>query len=263
MGDLFRKEVLESQCGPWLGAINLALTRLSKRLLTRCARQPEIVKNWHSAIPYRGCAAVGFFHEDVVRMNVIDSRATDLTLGIVASIFSGIFVGILERLGVQSDIATTFVLIPVVVICFIIRKESLRITRITMLLAFLGVNVGVVYYLVFYVYRHVNVLVGGFGGPLYLVVHFLNVAILIPVFEEMVVRRFMFMGLAQYINALLAALIVSVLFGIAHRDIMIFAFVFSMCMCALAYRGIKTVDRAAIHGAFNGTLLLLLVALGN
>lgn len=193
-----------------------------------------------------------------MRMDIVDSRATDLAVGIIASIVAGISLAILEKLGIESNIATASVLIPVVTGCLIIRKESFHITRTTTALGFMGVATGAVYYIIFYVYKHVNVLVGGFGGSFYFGIFFLNIAIVIPIFEEMVVRRLMFIGLTKYINVLLAAFIVSGLFGIAHHGSMMWAFIFSLCMCALTRLGTRVIDRTAIHGAFNATLVLLL-----
>lgn len=199
------------------------------------------------------------FCEHVMTAKAMDSKATDLAFGIVASIIAGVALAILKRLSVEPNVATSLILIPVSSICLIFRKETLRITRTTVLFGFSGILLGAAYYLIFYFYRNVKVLVEGFDGSFYFVIFFLNMAIVIPMFEEIVVRRLMFMGLTKYVNALLAAFIISLLFGIAHQGSMVWAFVFSLCMCALTYRGIGSIDRAIIHGAFNATLIFFIL----
>jgi membrane protease YdiL (CAAX protease family) len=64
-----------------------------------------------------------------------------------------------------------------------------------------------------------------------------NVGIVVPLFEEMVVRRLLFRGIASYVGPGLSAVMVSVLFGLAHMNIFITATLFSIAMCFPGLQG--------------------------
>jgi hypothetical protein len=89
-----------------------------------------------------------------------------------------------------------------------------------------------------------------------------NVGVIVPLFEEMVVRRLLFRGIASYVGPSLSAVMVSVLFGLAHINIFVTATIFSVAMCFLAYRGVSTVNRSILHGCYNLTLQVLWLVFG-
>src|SRR5438445_13715970 len=72
------------------------------------------------------------------------------------------------------------------------------------------------------------------SGSLDSALFFLNGAILAPIYEEFIVRRFMFFGAARWIGGLMSATLVSFIFALTHPNTIGSAFFFSLCMCLFA-----------------------------
>jgi len=81
---------------------------------------------------------------------------------------------------------------------------------------------------------------------------FLTAVVTAPIYEEKVVRQLLLDGVSSLTNFWVGALVVSVLFGLAHNKDMIGAFILSMALCwSIARFGLNTYQRAIIHGVYN------------
>lgn len=81
---------------------------------------------------------------------------------------------------------------------------------------------------------------------------FLTAVVTAPLYEEKVVRQLLLDGVSSLTNFWMGALIVSVLFGLAHNKDAIWAFITSMTLCwSIARFGLNTYQRAIIHGVLN------------
>lgn len=104
------------------------------------------------------------------------------------------------------------------------------------------------------------------GGSLILV--FISLVILPPIVEEILVRGFLYTGLRRKLNRLAAALIASVIFGIAHLQLgsgapplyvaAIDTFVLSLFLIALRERTGSLWAGIFVHGLKNGLAFLAL-----
>lgn len=84
-----------------------------------------------------------------------------------------------------------------------------------------------------------------------------TVVVVIPIYEEKVVRHLLFAGLSRHINTVLAAVAVSLAFGWVHKGNMLWVFCVSILMCWLAVRHqVSTLQRAVLHGSYNLTLVV-------
>ena len=81
---------------------------------------------------------------------------------------------------------------------------------------------------------------------------FLTAVVTAPIYEEKVVRQLLLDGASSLTNFWVGALVVSVLFGLAHNGTMLSAFIFSMALCwSISRFGLNTYQRAIIHGVSN------------
>lgn len=90
----------------------------------------------------------------------------------------------------------------------------------------------------------------------------LNQSVIIPFYEELTVRTFLFFGVAKYLGFVFSAIAVSLLFGLAHGQISVLAFFTSILLCYLAYRNVGVFDRAIFHGSYNFVLIISIMVLG-
>lgn len=180
-----------------------------------------------------------------------------LVFGILLSLIAGIGVAIARNFGVDSDIATACVLLPLIGLILGIDHEIFNIDRITVFMVAIGSFVAITYYGL--LYFHVTTHVRSDNGLIGYIIYFVNISFIIPYFEEVVVRKYLFVGLWKFVGFLASALLVSAAFGLAHSGAMLWAFCFSLFMCYLVYRDIDTANRAVLHGAFNLTFGALLI----
>ena len=81
---------------------------------------------------------------------------------------------------------------------------------------------------------------------------FLTAVVTAPLYEEKVVRQLLLDGISSLTGFLVGALVVSVMFGLAHHGTMVWAFIFSMALCwSISRFGLNTYQRAIIHGVSN------------
>ena len=80
----------------------------------------------------------------------------------------------------------------------------------------------------------------------------LSAVVTAPLYEEKVVRQLLLDGISSLTGFLVGALVVSVMFGLAHHGTMVWAFIFSMALCwSISRFGLNTYQRAIIHGVSN------------
>lgn len=172
-----------------------------------------------------------------------------LAAGILASLLAGVGKGLLVGMGLDGDISTLVIMLPMVVALFALFREPFGASAISAVMLATGLLGGLLYYWTYYLGKpiHIDSPNGVWGAALYLA----NGAVIIPLFEEMVVRRLLFFGLSVHMKTWLAAIVVSVLFGLTHQGSVVFTFFFSILMCVLAARQVGTVNRALLHGGFN------------
>lgn len=84
----------------------------------------------------------------------------------------------------------------------------------------------------------------------------LAVSLLIPIFEEIVFRKFIFLALTTRFNALVGYVISSGMFALLHPSHASIAFVFSLCSCALIHRTGRLEPSIILHMTHNGMVLV-------
>jgi membrane protease YdiL (CAAX protease family) len=97
-----------------------------------------------------------------------------------------------------------------------------------------------------------------------LIITLLTSVVAAPLFEEKLLRGLALQGIlgtlpdwvAKFMSPnIVGALIVSVIFGLAHPDIMVLAALMSFALCIMAINfGFSTLQRACIHGLYNAAV---------
>lgn len=178
-----------------------------------------------------------------------NSKKYFLIAGVMASIFVGIGKGLLVRLGFDKDLSDLLLMPLVIIILFFFFKERLSVGILSIIMLLVGLSLGFGYYYLFYLHEPIHI--QSSNGMLGIIVYMINGVVLIPLFEEKVVRQLLFFGLSARINIWLAGIVVSTIFAVAHAGAMLSAFFLSIVMCILAARRIGTFNRAILHGCFN------------
>lgn len=186
----------------------------------------------------------------------------DFLVGIGASLAVGFTINVVADAGIDHGIATSLVIAVINVILIAAYKESFFIQVKVLLLPLVGIVMGGAMFIAFYSIKDIQVRISTPGGFFDYVIYFINVAVLIPLFEEITVRRLMFLGASYYIGPIFSAFFVSALFASTHNGQFVFAFIFSIAMCFMAWSGVSTYNRALLHGSYNGTLSMLWIIFG-
>lgn len=85
--------------------------------------------------------------------------------------------------------------------------------------------------------------------------YFLNSIVIVPVYEEKIVRGLLLRGAAAFLSRPLAIFATSALFAYAHKGDEISSFLFAIVLAYLAlYRNMGAIERAIIHGSYNATI---------
>lgn len=188
------------------------------------------------------------------------SKKFYLICGLVATILVGMTIGLLALRGIDRDIASILVFVPVIAVLVAVFPEPLNVEKITILWAISGIGLGIAFFEFKYGKTGVS-LQSSTGGAAY-IYYIANVAILRPFFEEIVVRKLLFLGAADIVGPILSAIFISTLFALVHRDIFIFALAFSLVMCWMSWRGITTFNRTILHGCYNFTFAIIMIVSG-
>jgi membrane protease YdiL (CAAX protease family) len=195
----------------------------------------------------------------------LTNRQALLYLSIAA--FLTFVVPLVQDLIVQhSDIEKPFLALPFFglssgVIFYFFTRERIRVSFISLLMFIFGIILaGISLMLLTW---HGGMTYRGSFASISALVSIFNQSVVIPFYEELTVRTFLFMGVAKYLGFVLAAIVVSVLFGLIHVQTQVFAFFASILLCYFAYRNVGVFDRAILHGSYNFALIISVVMLGN
>jgi len=180
-------------------------------------------------------------------------------LGVVFTLTVAAADGLLTRVGMGRDLGRLVLMAAIDMVVIWLLAEPWRPTLRTLWMFAGGGILGVCYFVVNYAHEQIHIFA---SGPVDYVNYFASAVLIAPIYEEAVVRRWMFFGAAEWVGWGASALIVSALFALTHSAIPLFAFVFSLAMCFLAWRGVKTLDRAVFHGSHNLILQGLFVFYG-
>jgi membrane protease YdiL (CAAX protease family) len=180
--------------------------------------------------------------------------------GVMATLIVGIAQDFFSRIAksiIFFECANLLIVVIVISILLIFFPERFRISKVTLLMAISGIVLACLYYCIFGKAPELS----NSSKPIELsvfIIYIIDIGLVTPFFEELVVRRLLFFGLANWINKLfksakylISAILVSIVFGFVHKNIILIAFVFSIIMCAASLKGIKTLDRAVLHGCYN------------
>jgi len=193
-------------------------------------------------------------HESVPSSAARRVDKTRIWAAVGASVLAGVGKGLWVRAGLDAGYYDVLAFGVIGLALFWFFPEPWRLSRISAYLLVSGILMGVAYVCVFYLDQTLRVT--STHGVLDVYVKLLAIGVVIPLFEEKVVRDLLFKGIAAGTGNVVGALVSSVLFGLAHTGIFVFAFCIGLLMCWLTARKIGTVDRALLHGSYNLTLTI-------
>lgn len=182
------------------------------------------------------------------RLSLAPNQQLAFWVGLCASFAVGIIIDGAKNVGLDAGIATSIVMTITTSILWIVFPEKIKLGSLSLVLVLIGLVLGSVYG-----YFHV----GGEDvrivttNPFDIEIYMLNMVVVIPLFEELCVRRLMFLGASHKIGPYLSAIMVSWLFAWTHNGMFAFAFSMSLILCAATYGGVDTVNRAIFHGSYN------------
>jgi len=186
----------------------------------------------------------------------------DFFVGIGVSLTAGLAINVVTDAKIDHGIATFLVLAVIDVILLFIYKEPFVINIKKWHFSLVGISMGGAIFLALYFIQKTNITISAPNGFLDYATYLINVAIIVPIFEEITVRRLMFVGASYYIGPALSALAVSALFAATHTGLVLFSFAFSVIMCSMTWKGVDTYSRAILHGSYNGTISILWIISG-
>ena len=190
------------------------------------------------------------------------SNAVDFLTGIGASLAVGLITNLVTGIGIDHGVATSLAVATIDVILLVAYDELFYMLARTVILPLIGIVAASAYFILFYFIHGVHIVISASGGFFDYAIYFINIVILIPLFEEITVRRLMFIGASHYIGPTFSAFFVSALFAAMHSGLFLFAFIFSVIMCLMTWKGVSTYSRAILHGSYNGTLSMLWIIFG-
>lgn len=202
---------------------------------------------------------------DVLRRKPNLTNKQGITYLLLAA-FLTVVVPFLQHLTQQrSGIAEVFLVLPFlgissgVAFC-LFTHERVEATLLTLLMFVFGVFLAGIGLVIFA--KQGGITYRGSFTSIVAAVGIFNQSLIVPFYEEITVRTFLFLGMAKYLGFVLSAVAVSVLFGLAHGNISIFAFFVSVLLCYLAYRRVGVFDRTVLHGSYNFVLIILVFVFG-
>ena len=190
------------------------------------------------------------------------SNAVDFLTGIGASLAVGLITNLVTGIGIDHGVATFLAVATIDVILLVAYNEQFYMQARTLIFPLIGIVAASAYFILFYFIHGVHIVISASGGFFDYAIYFINIVILIPLFEEITVRRLMFIGASHYIGPTFSAFFVSALFAAMHSGLFLFAFIFSVIMCLMTWKGVSTYSRAILHGSYNGTLSMLWIIFG-
>lgn len=185
-----------------------------------------------------------------------------LFTGIIASLGAGILINLIVGIGADRGVATLIAITAINIALLVTFKERFSLSIQTLIYLLIGAAMAGVFFFTQYYFNNTGATITAADGIFDYIVYFINIAVLIPLFEEITVRKLLFVGASRYIGPIFSALIVSVIFAMTHKGVFTLAFIFSATMCLMAWKGINYYDRAILHGSYNGILSMLWIISG-
>jgi Type II CAAX prenyl endopeptidase Rce1-like len=204
--------------------------------------------------------------EVLVNSNDIDQfeGKYPVLLAVIVTIAVGISASVAGNYGFNSNAAVMLSSIASLLLLFYIFPESgMVFTRLSIFMPPLGVISAFIYISIYHGFHVQGNVKTGLRMMDYMVLS-MGTCIVTPFFEETVVRRLLFLGICRWFGdlpermiVLFAALIVSGLFSLVHRGMETYAFIFSLIMCFMTWKGVHTVNRSILHGTHNFVVLII------
>jgi membrane protease YdiL (CAAX protease family) len=223
----------------------------------RCVRLLEIA-NEVGCCRFEACS--GFLRRRLQVRRLLDTKCSYVACGAISSIVVGIGVNAISWYGLDRELAAILVIAPVTLTLLLIFPEPMDFGWKTISYAAYGVIVGMIFFYIKY---------GKVGASLYsengasdYACYVLDVSVVSPAFEEIVVRKLLFLGLTRKVGPPISAIFVSLLFGLVHVDMSVYAGSFSIVMCIMTWRGVSTFNRAVLHGGHNFAMAAIMILSG-
>jgi membrane protease YdiL (CAAX protease family) len=186
--------------------------------------------------------------------------------GVVATIVVGLGGSTLAASGINAAASSLLIaaLITLLLIKLFPEKNTCR-TWLIILMSVLGFLSALLFA---FLYRNTQSPQHGIVqlGPIDCAVLLIGNVMIYPLFEEIVVRRLLFLGACEWlrnpesrVGSSLIAVTISLLFAAVHPGIQLYAFAFSLILCFMAKIGIGTINRAVLHACHN--LLIIAIAM--
>jgi hypothetical protein len=187
---------------------------------------------------------------------------------VISAIIATIAVGIAGNVAVKAGFDPSFIVIFISAIILLMLfkafpEKNVALSRLTFFMSVFGFLSALAYVSI---YQGFNVLnettkrLSIFDCAMLI----MGAGFITPIFEEMVVRRLLFLGICRWFQGLhewvgffFGAFITSSLFSIVHHGMEVYAFFFSFIMCFMTWKGIHTVNRSILHSTHNLTIIVI------
>lgn len=178
----------------------------------------------------------------------------DIVVAIAVSLAAGIAINYGRYLGVDGGIVTVATLAILTGLLFAWKPERPDFSRKTFIAAIAaGAFMAALWLLL--IGRRQSAVTISVSNWIDFPIAALNLSIVVPLYEEKVVRGVLLKGIARISRGWIAVIVTSVAFALPHEHNMLIALLAGMGLGYLAfYRNIDTYLRAALHGAYNLTL---------
>lgn len=192
-------------------------------------------------------------------INASDSSGKyPVLLGTLATLVLGIMGSVASKFWPHADAIYLLSSIIISLLLFKIFPENgMILSRLTAVMPVFGVTSAFIYMWIYHDFRVANNALRNLGWTDYFIL-ITGTCIVTPVFEELVVRRLLFLGVCrwfrgsfEWLGVFFGALAVSFLFAMVHHGMVVYAFIFSIVMCFMAWKGVHTINRSIFHGVHN------------
>jgi len=186
----------------------------------------------------------------------------NLLVGIILTFLVGITIDIFIYFDLDKDFVTFAVLISVNIILLYVYPEKFTLNNIWAYV-FPAMTLALIYYYISYTIYGTNISITNSYGVLGFFIYFINISVLIPLYEEIIVRKLIFISGKKYIGMPASAIITSLIFAMTHDSMFVWAFILSIVLCVMTDSGINVYKRSIFHGSYNLTFSLILLRSAN
>lgn len=190
----------------------------------------------------------------MLKLNEGCGRSLGFFIGVIISFAIGAMVDASKPLHLDKNAISCFYIVPACVAMWVLYPEKIIIGIKSLYCLVFGMLAGIVSY---YAFGQADIVIH-YSNQSEIIWYFIYIAAAAPTFEELAVRRLMFIGASNFIGPILSAISVSTLFALTHLGTFVVAFTASIILCSLAWKNIDTVNRSLMHGGYNLALTLLL-----